>query len=152
MSEKFPQHDKPSGLSGGSDAWDDDLGGLILSADYFESAPGNQSLSVAFVSNESTFYTTTVIPGSVPISLPFIDNAQEFYGITLVSGSVILLPYVENQNAFYSAHISGGATPQPTVTSGAGKRLVFLPDVRLVGSEELPAKYARRKDEEILWL
>lgn len=31
----FPQIDRPQALSGGADAWDNDLAGSLLSADYF---------------------------------------------------------------------------------------------------------------------
>lgn len=35
MAVLVPQFDKRPGLSGGADAWDDGLAGILLSADYF---------------------------------------------------------------------------------------------------------------------
>ena len=48
MAVDFPQFGLPTGLSGGSDKWDDGLAGELLSADYFGTVePISGSLSVA---------------------------------------------------------------------------------------------------------
>lgn len=39
MAIPWPQHDKPMGLSGGSDLWDSGLAGTLLLEDYFVVTP-----------------------------------------------------------------------------------------------------------------
>ena len=41
-----PEADRPAGLSGGADAWDDGLAGGLLSADYFAAAAGGGTATI----------------------------------------------------------------------------------------------------------
>lgn len=36
-----PSHDRPTGLSGGADVWDDGLAGLLLTSDFMQPAPAD---------------------------------------------------------------------------------------------------------------
>ena len=58
MAVGFPQIDLRPGLSGGSDSWEDGVGGEILSVDYFEV---NNSVSVT-TANPSSLTLTAQIP------------------------------------------------------------------------------------------
>ena len=43
----FPQHDRPSGLSGARDSWDEGLAGELLGNDYFPEPSGDLTPPVA---------------------------------------------------------------------------------------------------------
>jgi hypothetical protein len=75
MVEKFPQHDLRPDLRGGADAWDNGPGGLILTADYFDSPPPALIVGslVATLANATLVATGTIpstgVSGSVTATL-----------------------------------------------------------------------------------
>lgn len=87
MAEPWPQTDKPLGLSGGADAWDDGLAGALLSADYFGVSAPSGNLN-ATESGSDTF----VADGSAPSSgVSGTLNATESGSDTFASdGDVIV--------------------------------------------------------------
>lgn len=72
---KFPQHDLPVRLSGGSDTWDNDLAGAILTDEYFPDAIKSGSLSVTLpglsVSATATLSSApSALTGTLAATLP----------------------------------------------------------------------------------
>jgi len=134
MAVRDPQTDRRPGLSGGSDAWDDDLAGQILSSDYFEPAGGASGITQgARFDNSQTFYggvvtaaqvvtqgarfdnSQTFYGGVVTATQPVaqtsrFDNPQTFYGGIVLSGQPILQTVrFDNSQVFYGGDITGGA-------------------------------------------
>jgi len=120
MAVKLPNTDRPSGLSGGSDTWDNGLAGVLLSADYFaESAsPSTSELQPPLFTNAGAFYAATVSQGGETQNLTAsrLNNSNAIYAAAVVKGVVNLSPsLLNNSQSFYASAIVRG-----TVNLSAG--------------------------------
>lgn len=69
MAVKQPQRDLPRGVRGGSDVWDQEFAGGLLTADYFESAAPPVS-STPTLLGVVPLTITSVSPGALPLEVP----------------------------------------------------------------------------------
>jgi len=78
MAVDFPQFGLPTGLSGGSDTWDNGLAGELLSADYFgTAAPIAGSVSVALGGLTVSASGTVGIAAALGVALDDLTSASD---------------------------------------------------------------------------
>lgn len=112
MAVPFPNIGKPDGLSGGSDAWDNEQAGVILIADYFQSAapPVVQYVAPARLDNSIVFYSPAGAAGAVVVSPSLFQNSSTVYSATVIRGAVVIgAPLLSNSPTIYFPTITNGS-------------------------------------------
>jgi hypothetical protein len=127
---RFPQHDLPHGLgnrlSGASDTWDNELGGDLVTADFFEPAAGAVTATLAVTLADATLASTaTVTPAAGAVTATLAATLADATlastaTVTPAAAAVTATLAATLQDATLSATATVPAAPVPITTSGGG--------------------------------
>jgi hypothetical protein len=140
----FPNFDKPGGLSGGADAWDDGPGGVILCSDFFaEPAPSggglitftahgpfdNQPGAQAAAVSTSISYAAgqpIIVEAGASATLTISDTAGLTWQLLDASLPLYFAANQEYQYVWYAIPASSGSTAITVTRASSGSYFGFM--------------------------
>ena len=136
MAIKFPQHDLPPRVLGGSDVWDVGNAGSLLLADYFEESSSEIPLAPreTYIANAKTIPSVAVQAGDLVVVGLYQDGAQVATSCADSGGNTYRKGAEQHITdgagcGIYLYYTKAGATGSLTITgtmAGSGYNLIFV--------------------------